>query len=202
MPAKSPAVDAYIAAAAPFAQPILKKVRQLFHKACPQVEETMKWNTPFFVHHGTLGGVAAFKQHVNIIFWRSKELPDPKTHFKNARIASMAPFKLESMDDLPSDASLLAYIKAAVALNEAGPAKPKQKAAKRPPPVVPADFQAALRRQPKAKKSFDAMSPSHQREYVEWITEAKQDATRERRIATALEWLAEGKPRHWKYDKC
>jgi uncharacterized protein YdeI (YjbR/CyaY-like superfamily) len=201
MPKTSPAVDAYIAAAAPFARPILKKLRQLFHKACPKVEEVMKWSTPFFVHQGTLGGIAGFKQHVNLVLWRAKELPDPQTFFKGAGITSMAPCKLRSLDEMPSDALLLRYLKAAVALNEAGPAKPRKKAAKRPPPKVPTDFRAALDRSPKAKQAFDALSPSHQREYVEWITQAKQQATRERRIATALEWLTEGKSRNWKYEK-
>jgi len=146
--------------------------------------------------------MAAFKEHVRFGFWRGKELAKSNAWLKSMGATEMPMMKIHTLDELPSDAELLGLIRAAAALNEAGPAKKaRKKAAKRPPPEVPADFQSALRRNAKAKKTFEAFSPSHQREYVEWITEAKQPATRERRIATALEWLAEGKSRNWGYEK-
>jgi hypothetical protein len=204
MSKKSPEVDAYIAAAAPFARPVLKRLRSLFHKGCPDVVEVMKWGTPHFEHQGILAMMAAFKEHLRFGFWRGKELARNHRWLQTMGATEMAMLKLHSLDDLPSDAELLGLIRAAVALNEAGPRKKtsKKTAAKRPPPNIPADLQAALNRNAKARKTFEAFSPSHQREYVEWITAAKQQATRERRLATALEWLTEGKSRNWKYEKC
>ena len=199
MPFKSPAIDAYIAKAAPFARPILKKLRTLFHKACPQVTETMKWSFPHFEYQGVLGSMAAFKQHVSFGFWKAALMNDPKGLLKGVGNTSMAAIKVSSLDELPSDGTLLAYIREAVRLNEQGVKIERPKKGKAKSVEVPAYVVAALRKNKKAKATFEKFSPSHQREYVEWITEAKQEATRQKRLATALEWLAEGKPRNWKY---
>jgi hypothetical protein len=69
---------------------------------------------------------------------------------------------------------------------------------KKPVKVHP-ELKTALAKNRKARETFEGFSPSHRREYVEWIAEAKGDDTRKRRIATAIEWLSEGKPRNWKY---
>jgi len=202
MPHKSAEVDAYIAKAAPHAQPVLKKLRALVHKACPDVQEAIKWQCPHFEYHGLFASMAAFKEHVRFGLSRGGDLPDLDDRFEIMGKGPMAALKLQSADDLPKDGELLGIIRAAAKLNAAGPAKRPVKKVKRPPPVIPADLQAALRRNAAARKTFEAFSPSHQREYVEWITDAKQQATRERRLATALEWLAEGKSRNWKYERC
>ncbi len=201
MPAKSPAFDAYIAKSAPFARPILKKLRALFHKACPQISETMKWSFPHFEHRGIVGSMAAFKQHVSIGFWKSGLMSDPHGLLKNAVNGGMAALKVTHLDELPADGTLLAYIREAVRLNEEGVKLPRPKRQAAKPVKVPDFILAALKTNQKARTTFDAFSPSHQREYVEWIAEAKQEATRQKRLATALKWLAEGKPRHWKYRK-
>jgi len=201
MGTKSPAVDAYIAKSADFAKPILKKLRALFHKACPQLSETMKWNFPHFEYKGIVGSMAAFKQHVSFGFWKASLMNDPEGLLEGVRNTTMAAKRVTSVDDLPADGTLLAYIREAVRLNEEGikvPAK-RKKAAK--PVTVPSDLLAALKKNKKAQTTFDGFSPSHQREYVEWITEAKQESTRQKRLVTTIEWLAEGKPRHWKYRK-
>lgn len=194
----SPAVDAYIAHAAPFARPILEKVRRLFHEACPDIEEQIKWSCPSFEYKGMLGGMAAFKQHATFGFWRQDVLPDPKGLFK-----SKGPMgaKVTDVSQLPSNDVLLRYIREAVKLNESGVKPPRPKKTK-PPLKVPESFMAALRKNKKALAAFEAFPPSHKREYVEWIVEANQEATRERRIVTAVEWMARGKPRNWKYMKC
>lgn len=199
---KNPAVDAYIAKSADFAQPILRRVRALMHKACPQIEETIKWGVPHFEYQGVVAGMAAFKQHASLGFWKQKLMKDPARLFPAAGDSSMGGRRFRSVDELPSDAVLLRYIKAAVALNAAGVKVPKAARPKKPPPKPPADLAAALRKNPKAKATYDAFPPSHRREYVEWITGAKQEATRLRRLATAVEWLAQGKSRHWKYQDC
>jgi len=201
MPAKSPAIDAYIAKAAPFARPILKKLRALFHKACPQISETMKWSFPHFEYQGIVGSMAAFKQHVSVGFWKAALMSDPEGLLKGVGNTSMAAIKVSSLDELPSDGMLLAYIREAVRLNEEGVKIQRPKKGTIKPVEVPDFFIAALKKNKEAKATFEKFSPSHQREYVEWIAEAKQDATRQKRLATAIEWLAEGKPRNWKYMK-
>jgi uncharacterized protein YdeI (YjbR/CyaY-like superfamily) len=197
----SAAVDAYIAKAAPFARPILKKLRQLFHRACPEIEERIKWGAPSFEYKGMVGGFAAFKQHVSFGFWKGTLLKDPHGIFDGTTDSAMGGIKLTDVSRLPADDILIEYIREAVALNEQGVKVPKAKT-KRKPLEVPDYFLAALQKNKKALAAFESFSPSHQREYVEWITEAKQEATREKRLATALEWLAQGKRRNWKYEKC
>jgi uncharacterized protein YdeI (YjbR/CyaY-like superfamily) len=199
MPKKNPAFDKYIAKSAEFARPILEKIRRLFHEACPDIEETIKWGRPHFDHKGVVGGMAAFKEHASFGFWKGELLSDPHNLFSGVGNTSVHMAKITNVSELPSDKVLLAYIREAVALNEQGVKPPPKKRVPKKEMEVPKEFLAALRKNKKALVAFDAFSPSHQREYVEWIADAKQEATRAKRIATALEWLAEGKPRNWKY---
>jgi uncharacterized protein YdeI (YjbR/CyaY-like superfamily) len=197
MPEKDPRVDAYIAKAAPFAKPILKHIRAVVHDACPPVEETIKWGAPFFLYEGILCSMAAFKQHCVLMFWKAGSVLKPDSG------DSMGKFgQLKSIDDLPSRAVLTRHIKAVMKLNEARtktPPKAKPRTAKTV--KVPTDLTAALRKNPAAAKSFEAFPPSHKREYAEWVSEAKGEDTRRRRIETALQWIAEGKSRNWKYER-
>ena len=199
---KSPVVDAYIAKSAEFVRPILTRVRAAMHKACPKIEETMKWSVPHFEYKGVVAGMAAFKQHASFGFWKQTLMDDPAGLFPPPGDSSMGGKKFRGVADLPSDAVLIRYIKAAVALNEKGAKVSRPPKKKRPPPRPPADLVAAFKKNAKARATFDAFSPSQQREYVEWLTEAKQEATRQKRLATAIEWMAEGKARHWKYQNC
>jgi len=200
MPTKDPRIDAYIARSADFAKPILLHLRKLVHTACPDVEETMKWSFPHFMQKGMLCGMAGFKQHCSFGFWKASLIFGDGTSSDN----TMGHFgRLTALSDLPADKVLIGYIKKAVELNEAGikvPAKPKSKAKK--DLVVPPYFLAALKKNKKALAAFGGFSYSHKKEYVQWITEAKREETRNKRIATALEWLAKGKPRNWKYMNC
>jgi hypothetical protein len=203
MSTRSPQVDAYIANSSGFAQPILTKIRHLFHKACPDVEETIKWRCPHFEYRGLLGSMAAFQQHVGFGFSKGSLMSDPQGLLRGVGQTTMHALKVRTFENLPPDKVLLAYIKEAVRLNEEGikPPSRAKKAAKKKPIRTPSYFLAALRKHPKALATFEAFSPSHKREYIEWITEAKQEETRQRRIATALDWLTQGKPRNWKYIK-
>ena len=191
-----PRVDQYIAKSADFAKPILMHLRKVVHAACPDVEETMKWSAPHFDYKGMMCGMSAFKSHCAFGFWKSSlvldgpGLRDAMGHFG----------RITSVGDLPSDRVLTGYIKKAAKLNDAGVKVARKSAQPKKPLSVPADFAGALKKKPAARKAFDAFSPSHRREYVEWITEAKTDATRQKRMATAVEWLAEGKSRNWKYE--
>jgi uncharacterized protein YdeI (YjbR/CyaY-like superfamily) len=192
-------IDAYIANAAAFARPLLEHVRDSVHAACPEVDETLKWGFPHFMHGGRiLCGVAAFKQHVAFGFW----LGDQVTGAPGRADAMGQLGRIESAADLPSTRMLVAWVRKAMRLAAAG-ATPRARAQKppRPPAEVPADLAAALARHRKARATFDAFSVSHRREYIEWITEAKREATRAQRLATTLEWLAEGKARNWKYER-
>jgi uncharacterized protein YdeI (YjbR/CyaY-like superfamily) len=202
MARNNPQVDAYIDKSAPFAQPILTRLREIVHASCPEVEEAIKWRAPFFVYRGILCFMSAFKHHCSFGFWN----PAMREALEAAgmRAKGMSHLgRLTTVKDLPSKAELTRLIKQAMKLNESG-AKPQRKppAKKRPPVKVPPDFVAALAKNKKAHRTFTAFSPSHQREYVEWITDAKRDQTRQKRLATAIEWLAEGKSRNWKYERC
>jgi hypothetical protein len=193
---KDPRVDAYIEQAQPFARPVLKYIRKAVHAGCPDVQETLKWNVPSFEYKGLLCGMAAFKEHVRFGFWKSELLAVPAS----SEGKGLAQYGLvKSIDDLPSEKELIALVKKGAALNEQAVKAPRPKGTPKPPPAMPQAFKTALQKNREARANFDALSPSHKREYVEWIVEAKQDATRERRIATAVEWIAEGKPRNWKY---
>ena len=196
---RDPRIDAYIRKAAPFAQPILTHIRDVVHQACPVVVETMKWSVPHFDYRGEMMlSVAAFKEHCVLGFWKGPLLveqgllpADDTTMGYRSRIASEK--------DLPSDKTLITLIRAAMALNERGVKVPRPKAAAKPRAKPPADLLTALKKNKKALAVFEAFSPSHKREYIEWITDAKTDKTRDARLAQAVTWMAEGKPRNWKY---
>lgn len=196
-----PRVDTYIEKAAPFAQPILRKVRTLFHKASPKIEETLKWGVPSFEYKGIVGGMAAFKKYVTWGLWKAKLL-DGVEEMRSDKSSHMSGGAIASVSEMPPDAKVIALIKQAVQLNEHGVTLPQRSGKKKPPPKAPIDLTAALKKNAKASATYDAFSPSHKREYCEWITEAKQAETRARRIAQTIEWLAEGKSRNWKYERC
>jgi uncharacterized protein YdeI (YjbR/CyaY-like superfamily) len=197
--------DAYIAKRADFARPILTHIRKLVHAACPAVEEAIKWGHPHFMYHGMFCGMAAFKKHCVFGFWDKELQATLKALGKNDE--AMGQFGcLTSIADLPSRAAFTRLVKQAMRLNEERAKSPRKAAPKaprkkRPPVKIPTDFLSALGKNKKAHQAFTAFSPSHQREYVEWITEAKRDETREKRMRTALEWLAAGKSRNWKYER-
>jgi uncharacterized protein YdeI (YjbR/CyaY-like superfamily) len=199
---RDPRIDAYIAKSPEFARPILTHLREVVHAACPDVEETMKWSRPHFLYKGLLCGMSAFKEHCAFGFWMGSLVVGKGDGETNEAAGQFG--RITKLSDLPSKKVLTGYIKKAMELNEAGvksPARSKEKAPK-PEPVAPDDLAAALDRNPAARAAFDKFSPSHKREYIEWITEAKTAATRTRRIETAIEWMAEGKPRNWKYMNC
>jgi uncharacterized protein YdeI (YjbR/CyaY-like superfamily) len=199
MPNLNPQVDAYIARAQPFARPILQKLRDLFHKASPAIEEKLKWGVPSFEHKGIVGGFAAFKQHVNWGLWKASLLDDPTGAMRADASSPMSGGRIASVSDLPPDRVMLNLIRQAVDLNERGVKLPRLQRAKRPPLRTPADLAAALKANARAAATFKAFPPSHKRDYIEWITDAKQPATRTRRLEQAITWIAAGKPRNWKY---
>jgi uncharacterized protein YdeI (YjbR/CyaY-like superfamily) len=196
---RDPRIDAYVAKAQPFSQPILEHVRTRVHAVLPDVEETVKWSMPAY----TLGGkivliTAAFKAHLALNFWRGQELRG-----NGANADAMGQFgKIKSLADLPPDKELDRLIREAAELAKSAPAPRKTKHAPKPAPGLHPEFAAALAKAPQAKAVLDSFPPSAQRDYVEWNADAKQDATRQKRIATAIEWLGEGKRRHWKYQNC
>jgi uncharacterized protein YdeI (YjbR/CyaY-like superfamily) len=176
------------------------------HEADPKIQETMKWGVPHFEHKGIVAGMAAFKQHAAFGFWSRRLVKvklgkDAERVFPKNAESGMGGRKIHSLSELPPDAILIRAIKVAVALNEAG-VRPKRELKKKPPVKPPAYLVAALRKNARAKKTFESFTPSQQREYVEWLTEAKQEATREKRLATTIEWLALGRQRNWKYQNC
>lgn len=200
MPKKDPRIDAYIARSADFAKPILTHIRKMAHIACPDVEETLKWRMPHFLYKGILFAMAGFKQHCTLHFWKGALVLGKDFQKSEAGMGQFG--RITALSDLPSEKILVGYMKRAVELNDAGvkkePSQPKTKKKL----VVPSYFTAALAKNAKARATFENFSPSHQREYVQWITEAKRDETRAKRIATTLLWLTQGKPRNWKYLNC
>lgn len=194
---KDPRVDAYIGKAAPFAKPILKRVRRLAHRADPEIQETLKWGMPAFMHEGIVVGMASFKAHCAIWFWKSRLV-----HGRGNGRDAMGSFgRITSLKNLPGDKTLISYIRKAVALNvkgikkRSGPRKPAKTRA------VPAYLSAALKQDKRALAGFKALSTSHRNEYIEWLSEAKRAETRAKRLATTLVLLARGKSLNWKYGK-
>lgn len=196
-------VDAYIAKAPDFAKPVLSHLRKLMHEADGDITETIKWGVPAFEHKGLVANMAAFKQHCAFGFWKASLIPDPKGLLacKDGSAGSLG--RITSLADLPAATTLKKLISEAIKLNEAGVTTPKKPAAKKTsaPVTVPPYLKALLKKHPKAAAVFEAFSPSHKKEYVEWVIDAKTEATREKRMATMLEWLAEGKSRNWKYQR-
>jgi uncharacterized protein YdeI (YjbR/CyaY-like superfamily) len=200
---KDPRIDAYIAKSADFAKPILNHIRQLVHKGCPEVEEALKWSMPTFMYKGIVCGIGAFKEHCTFGFWKHKLLFPDRVPSANGEERGMGQFgKITALSELPKDQELLAWIKKAVALNEQGIKVPKPKPQPRKELAVPDYLTAALKKSKKAAATFDAFSYSHKKEYVEWLTEAKREETRQQRLQTTIAWLEKGKPRNWKYMNC
>lgn len=210
-PKLDPRVDAYIAKAQPFAQPILTHLRKVFHKGCPGVEEAIKWSMPFFVYKGAImANMAAFKQHCAFGFW-GEEIA---AALRDAGVASGEAMgtlgRITSIADLPAEKEMVNWVKQATAFVDKGEytspiaARARRNVAKPPKAALktPAEFAAALKKSKKAAAEFAKFSPSCKREYIEWIADAKREETRDKRIAQAVEWIAEGKQRNWKYQNC
>jgi len=199
MATKDARVDAYIAKSAAFARPILESLRAQVHAACPDVVETIKWGMPFFEHHGLLCHMAAFKAHCAFGFWKHRLEVDAVASGKDA----MGTFgRIESLDDLPSKAKFASLLRKAAAMNEAG--VPAAQAILRKPKSalpIPKEFSQALEADEAAQAQFKAFTPGKQREYIEWIAEARTAGTRDKRIAQAIEWIAKGRSRNWKYQQ-
>ena len=197
-----PRIDAYIARQADFARPILEHLRAAVHAACPECEETLKWSAPAFMYKGEiLAGMAGFKAHAAFNFWKGK-LVTGEHGAGEEKDSAMGQFgRLTAIADLPPADEFAALVRKAMALTDAGVKTPRNKQ-ESAPLDMPEDLRAALDAQPAAASHFAAFAPSAQREYVEWVVEAKRAETRAKRIAQAAEWIAEGKKRHWKYEKC
>jgi len=194
MSGRDPRIDAFIAKAQPFAQPILSHLRDLIHRACPDVEEAIKWGRPAFINDGRILAVfGAFKSHASLTLWKMGEATGREEE-------GMGQFgRLASLADLSPDDEIVALIRATASARETAPPRPKP--APRPELPVPEELAAGLAAAPKAQATWDAFAPSHRREYVEWIGEAKRPETRAQRVAQAIEWIAEGKSRNWKYQR-
>ena len=198
-------VNAYIAGAAPFARPILTQLRAVVHEGCPDVVEEIKWGHPHFTYKGLLCNMAAFKQHCAFGFWKKPALDARVKALRKAGADAMGSFgRIASPTDLPARGSMLALVKEAAALNDAGIKTP---ARKRTPTAqraleVPDDFIAAVRKNPKALQTFEHASYSFRKEYLAWVAEAKSTETRLRRIMTSVAQMAAGKGKNWKYERC
>ena len=199
MSTKDPRVDAYIEKSADFARPILEHLRAIVHAAVPEVDETMKWSFPHFMYKGMLASMASFKAHCAFGFWKGSLLFDDG---QASREAMGHLGRITSLKDLPSDRALSGYLKKAARLNDEGvqSARPKRPTQKREL-SIPEEFATAIAKNRKARATFDGFTYSHRKEYVDWIAEAKTAGTRQRRIRLALEWMADGKSRHWKYAR-
>jgi uncharacterized protein YdeI (YjbR/CyaY-like superfamily) len=201
MGTRDPRIDAYIAKSADFAKPILVHLREIVHAACPDVEETMKWSTPHFTYKGMLAGMSAFKEHCAFGFWKGSLVVDAKDGSTDGSAGNFG--RITKVSDLPPKKVIAGYVKEAMRLNDEGvktPARMKTKTPVRKDIVIPDALAAALKKNRKARETFDGFSPSHKREYTEWVADAKGEDTRQRRVDAAIEWMAEGKTRNWKYQ--
>ena len=195
---KDPRVDAYIKKSAAFARPILKHLRKIVHTGCPGAEETIKWQFPHFDYKGMMCSMASFKEHCAFGFWKAELIFGGDKSKENEAMGHFG--RITSMADLPAEKTLVGYVGKAAALNDAGiKSSPRARPKVKKKLVVPPDLSAALQRNTKARRTFDGFSYSNKKDYVEWITEAKRAETRGQRLKTAVEWMAEGKVRNWKY---
>ncbi len=198
----NPVIDNYVNKAEPFAQPILKHIRELVHEVCPEVKELIKWSFPHFDYKGTMFcSMAAFKQHAVFGFWKASIMADPDKILTTKDRESMGHLgKLTSVNDLPSDDILRKYMKEAMRLNDEGIKLPeKPKTAEKKELVVPKELIAALNKNVTAKATFEGFSNSNKKEYIDWLVEAKSEETKMKRLETTIEWLSEGKIKNWKY---
>ncbi|HEX2602315.1 MAG TPA: YdeI/OmpD-associated family protein [Gemmatimonadaceae bacterium] len=193
---RDPRVDAYIAESADFAKPILAHVRSLVHEACPDAQETIKWSVPHFEYEGVLCGIAAFKQHCNVILWKAALIPGGEGRDEKGQIT-----KVRTLSDLPDDNTMKDLIREGARLNAEGVKAPRRRKTASKAVAVPIELKAALAKNKKAAAAFEKLPPSHKREYAVWIAEAKTEETRRRRVESAIEWIAEGKSRNWKYER-
>lgn len=197
---KDPRIDAYIEKSQDFAKPILIHVRMLVHQACPGVEEKIKWGFPHFDYKGMMCSMASFKNHCSFGFWKAAIMADPHKLMSRVGETAMGSFgKLTAISDLPDEALLVKYIKEAARLNDEGIKLPSSPKKTKKELRIPAYFIEVIGKNKKALETFENFSYSNQKEYVDWIVEAKTEDTRKKRLDTAVEWLSEGKVRNWKY---
>jgi len=202
MAKKDSRVDAYIAKAQPFAQPVLKHLRKLIHQTCPEVQETIKWSFASFDYKGPFVSFAAFKQHCAFGFWKAALMKDGKNLEANQENSMGHLGKITSLKDLPSDKIIIAYLKEAMKLNDTGTKlPPRKKITSEKELITPNYLKTALSKNKKAKEQWEIFTPGKKKEYISWLTEAKTEETRNKRMEQAIEWIAEGKIRNWKYLK-
>ncbi|MDM7921946.1 MAG: YdeI/OmpD-associated family protein [Pyrinomonadaceae bacterium] len=200
MPTTDPRIDAYIEKSADFAKPVLEHFRKLVHRACPEVVETIKWGMPAFEYKGPLCGMASFKAHCAVNFWKESLLGSDAFPAEKTAMGSFG--RITSKKDLPADKVMIDLIKRAAELNDKGIKVAKKPPAEKSELQVPEVLTKALAKNKKARETFENFPPSCRKEYIQWIIEAKTDPTRDKRLATTIEWLEEGKRRNWKYEKC
>ena len=202
---KDKRIDAYIAKSQPFAQPILKRLRELIHKGNPEVQETIKWGMPSFDYKGPFCSFAAVKQHAVFGFWKYKLSKGPNGYLGeifNKGGTSMGNLgRMTGIKDLPPDKYVIDFVKQAKKLNDDNVKMPPRAVKPKKDLVVPSYFTASLKKNKKAFSHFENFSPSAKRDYVEWIADAKSDATRDSRMKLAVQWMSEGKRRNWKYER-
>lgn len=201
MSTRDPRIDTYIEQAAEFAQPVLRHIRRMVHQHCPEADETIKWGMPHFEYKGSIFcHFAAFKHHCALGFWLGALL-EIDTRLQKA----MGQFgRITKIDDLPNEKEFAQLLIAAMNLHDSGaklPARSKNKTENKELDIPP-EFLAALKKNTAAQTRFETFSYSNKKEYVAWYTEAKTETTRAKRLAQAIEWMAEGKRRNWKYEKC
>lgn len=201
MPTYDPRIDAYIEKAGDFAKPVLRHIRDLVHKADPRIEETVKWGMPFFEYKGPICMMAAFKAHCSFGFWKSSRLNDPAKMLHDGEPAAGSFGRIEGLESLPPDDALIGFIHQSIAINESGVKEEKKPAKVKAEIPMPEDFDNLLANNLAAKTIYEKFSPSHKREYLEWIVEAKTEATRQKRLAQAIEMITEGKSKNWKYQR-
>lgn len=199
-----PRIDNYIEKAQPFAQPVMNKLREIIHKACPEVQETIKWGMPSFDYMGPICSFASFKNHCSFGFWKTSLLKNPEKYLQERSAQGGEAMgnlgKMTSVKDLPPARVLIDFIRQSMKLNEDGIKVEKKKPETKVIPTPP-ELKKALDKNTKARFYFDKFSPSQQKEYNVWIADAKSEATRNKRIADAIEWISVGKIRNWKYVK-
>jgi hypothetical protein len=190
-------INLYIAELPDWQRKHLVRVRQLIHSTEERIEEAWRGNAPHFDHQGSLIGMHAFKSCVSIWFHKGASLKDGHGLFKLTEKDAereVRKYKIHEGESI-NEKAFLDLLKQALKVNaaQAGGAetKPTSRAL-----VVPSDMEQVLRKDEQAWAQWEGLAASHKREYVEWITDAKQDETRKRRLAKALEMIRDGQAKN------
>lgn len=191
-------ITAYIEKATPEFKEVMIALRSVLNNPNFDIKEDWKWGAPNFNNEGMICWLAHFRNHVGMNFFKGTLIKDKYnlfTHYREEK--GNRQLKFSDINQIIPE-QIEYYIEEAIKLNQENIKVVKKEI----DTSLPLDLETELNNNPKAKMFFESLAPSYKRDYIEWIEEAKREATRTKRLATTMEWLSEGKKKNWKYENC